>query len=143
MSQEKTFEDIFVKQLLKDLWPKRQQVSSSNDIQDSSPAHLAYLMGEVEVLSTPSVRGQQHYSNVKLKPVPRIPHVLSEEQKRAFAFFKTYLSDFSEGFTGRELKKAFRMLARQLHPDMSESKDAGLFLSLQKAYQDLNSVFRT
>jgi hypothetical protein len=135
---EKTFNDIFVKQLLKDLWPGTSS-NPPSDIQDSSPAHMAYLMGELEIFSTPSLRGQSHYNQVKMKPAPRTPHVFTEEQRAAFQFFKKYIPDLSEAFSPKELKRAFRLLARRFHPDMGAHTEGALFHELKKAYLSLNS----
>ena len=88
------------------------QKQDFNPLFTSEPAHLAYLLGQISPLkkTTPS----KTYPH---KPYIPKPHPLNERQLMAFAFFRTYHSDFSEAFSLKDLKTLFRKLALKLHPD--------------------------
>lgn len=102
------------------------------------PAHLAYLMGQTERLSTVSPRGK--YAPPTVKP-QRKAHVLSDLQREALEFLKKFMGALDETFTSSELKKAFRKAALSLHPDQGGSSEA--YSDLRRHYQVLNSIFPT
>jgi len=101
----------------------------------SEPAHLAYLLGKINRLEFSSARGQ--YPTPKVRP-QRKPHTFSSEQRQSYEFFKTWITSLPEGFTGTELKKAFRQAAMVLHPDHGGS--AQQFLALKNHYEVLRSL---
>lgn len=72
--------------------------------------------------------------------IPRLKHVLSEEQSVAFAYFLNWKSGLRQDYTAVELKKIFRKLALQLHPDRNLGASR-FYLELKKNYELLNSVF--
>lgn len=72
--------------------------------------------------------------------IPREKHVLSEEQSVAFAYFLNWKSGLRQDYTALELKKIFRKLALQLHPDRNMGASR-FYLELKKNYELLNSVF--
>jgi len=73
--------------------------------------------------------------------IPRVKHVLSEEQSMAFAYFLNWKLGLRQDFTDKELKKIFRKLALLLHPDRNQGSSR-FYLELKKNYELLNSVFR-
>lgn len=142
MGQEKSFNDIFVKQLLKDLWPQKAKAHAPSELIDSSPAHMAYLLGELETFHTKNDRGQTHYNQQKLKPLPRKAHILTDLQKQAFDFIRQFIPELSHGFSKQELKKAFRQLAKEFHPDLTTATNAPeRFRELKASYDSLSTLF--
>ncbi len=77
----------------------------------------------------------------KVMEIPREKHVLSEEQSVAFAYFLNWKSGLRQDYTAVELKKIFRKLALQLHPDRNLGASR-FYLELKKNYELLNSVFK-
>jgi len=73
--------------------------------------------------------------------IPRVKHVLSEEQSMAFAYFLNWKLGLRQDFTDKELKKIFRKLALKLHPDRNQGSSR-FYLELKKNYELLNSVFK-
>ncbi|WP_413291608.1 DnaJ domain-containing protein [Bdellovibrio sp. HCB337] len=74
------------------------------------------------------------------KPPPP-PHTLTPEQDQACAFFLSQGVELSKAFTARELKKAFRLLALKLHPDMNKGATEDAFIMLKKNYETLELIF--
>ena len=72
--------------------------------------------------------------------IPRVKHVLSEAQSVAFAYFLNWKSGLRQDYTAVELKKIFRKLALQLHPDRNQGASR-FYLELKNNYELLNSVF--
>jgi hypothetical protein len=70
----------------------------------------------------------------------RQKHVLSEKQKQAVIYFWGWQIRLQEDFTQEELKKAFRALAHQLHPDKNAGKTKA-FIEMKAHYNCLLSVF--
>lgn len=141
MKKEKSFQDILIDRILKtEIGP-----SPAQDVEDSSPAYLAYLMGELSSLrfeGQPVTQGHAHYAQVKLKPLPRTPHIFTNEQRVSFDLLKRWAPELSAAFSGRELKTVFRKLAKQFHPDLSrETGSSAKFHELKKAYDNLSTVF--
>ena len=102
----------------------------------TDPAHLAYLLGNLGV-SYWQPSAQRIYP-AGPRPEPKA-HGLNPEQQQAYDFFKVE-SKLSPAFTRRELKKAFRMMALRLHPDMNGGAVAP-FLELKNSFEQLNALF--
>jgi hypothetical protein len=100
------------------------------------PSHMAYLIGNISRMQTSVPRG--HYPAPKVRP-QRKPHNLSNLQRQSFEFIKSWIHDFSEGFTEAELKKAFRQAAHILHPD--HGGNAQNFMELKQHIDVLKSIF--
>lgn len=106
---------------------------------DTDPSHLAFLMSQIGKFEFETRRGQ--YPRPAIRPQrPRPAHALSPSQKQSFEFLKTYIHDLSEGFTGAELKKAFRQTAMILHPDQGGSPEQ--FMELKAHYETLQEVLQ-
>lgn len=111
--------------------------TASTSTNQVDPAHMAYLIGQLEVFK---MRGKnQHYPAPKVRP-QRKPHSLSPLQKQAFSFIKGWIHDLPEGFTENELKRAYRQAALLLHPDRGGS--AQDFIELKTQYENLKTVFK-
>lgn len=110
--------------------PEREASFLSND-----PAHLAYLLGNISIKKSQTPQG--FYPAPKVRP-QRKPHNFSATQRLSYEFFKSWVHEFSEGFTGSELKKAFRQAAIAVHPDHGGSTP--LFLELKEHYEVLKSL---
>ncbi|MBV2169605.1 MAG: J domain-containing protein [Bdellovibrio sp.] len=103
---------------------------------NEDPAHLAYLLGQISRLEVHSPRG--HYPPPKVRP-QRKAHNFTSAQRLSYEFLKSWIHDLSEGYTGSELKKAFRQAAMILHPDHGGS--AQQFLELKEHYETLQGIF--
>lgn len=114
----------------------QQGFDHSSHSQD--PAHLAYLMG---TLGPAYFRPQTSRAYPSRPKPPPPPHSLTETQQDAASFFTSYSAALSPAFSQRELKKAFRTLALQLHPDTNKGTTAGAFIELKKNYETLMSLF--
>lgn len=116
-----------------------EKASSSPGMNTSNvhadPAHMAYLLGQISRLEFQTPRGQ--YPAPKVRP-QRKPHNFSATQKLSYEFLKTWIHDFSEGFTANELKKAFRQVAMVLHPDQGGSTQQ--FVELKDHYENLRTL---
>lgn len=102
---------------------------------NTDPAHLAYLLGNIHRMEFAKARGQ--YPAPKVRP-QRKPHNMTNEQRLSYEFLKTWVHDFSEGFTGTELKKAFRQAAIILHPDQGGTPEK--FMELKVHYESLRGL---
>lgn len=69
------------------------------------------------------------------------PHLLNEEQKIAWTWFRSQTEPLAADFTRHELKQAFRRLALRQHPDV-EGGSAETFMELQKCHQQLQEIFK-
>lgn len=98
----------------------------------NDPAHMAFLMGSI---------GKIHIARTSspYKPAPRKPHDLNQSQKESLDQLKVWCPELLEGFTARELKKAFHRAALILHPDQGGT--VADFLSLKGHYLNLQLVF--
>jgi hypothetical protein len=108
----------------------------SEGISEQDPAHLAFLLGNLNATYWRPQATKAYPA--KPKPAPR-PHVLNDEQQLSFQFFQSHGAILSVAFTGKELKKAFRMLALRLHPDMNKGAQ-GPFIDLKKNYETLRAL---
>lgn len=97
---------------------------------------FAWLLGNTERTAFTGSRGKTAYG---VKTRPRRPHSMNSSEREAYCYFQSYIEDFSEGFSLRELKSAFRGLARRLHPDMGGTP-AG-FIRLRQNYEILAAIF--
>lgn len=109
----------------------------------ADPAHLAFLLGTIPVhrFRTPPPRpaSPRAKSPPTPPPRPRRPdHVLTERQKTATLWFAAQDEVLPSDFTADELKKAFRALARRLHPDTGGT--AASFLELKAHHAALKAV---
>lgn len=69
-----------------------------------------------------------------------VPHKLDEIQKKAFTFFINHQEFLLEDFTRDELKKSFKKLCFQMHPDSSNGSHQS-FIELKKNYDHLVKIF--
>lgn len=83
-----------------------------------------------------SPRGKTAYG---VKTRPRPPHKMTREQESAYCYFHSYIPDFTADFSRRELQKAFRLIAKKLHPDMGGN--AQEFIALKAQLEVLATVF--
>lgn len=104
---------------------------------DTDPAHLAYLMSQVQKLETPHNRAAKAYPQAPPRPVT--PYLLTEPQSKAQVYFQSWDEPLSPRFTRAELKAAFRRLAKRLHPDLS-LRSGQEFMELKKSYEILKDV---
>lgn len=107
-----------------------------NNTLASEPAHLSYLIGQIE-------RTEIQLARFKYPHTPRLrpPHKLDAEQVLAFEFFKRIVTELSPSFTIIELRRAFRKAALRLHPDHGGNTQE--FISLKMHYQVLLGFFTT
>jgi len=112
---------------------------SQEPSQSQDPAHLAYLLGLRGATFTRPSAAKIYPSRPKPPPPP---HNLTESQAAARGFFVLQGVELSPAFTEGELKKAFRLLALKLHPDMNKGA-SGAFIELKKNYETLRELFRS
>ena len=76
---------------------------------------------------------------IPLASEPRIAleKLASEEKEAAQLMIRLGAHELSEGLSNTILKKAYRRLAKRLHPDMGTSVPMGSFIELQRAYEKL------
>lgn len=139
MGRESTFQEILEEKLQS---PSQKMTSFSLNPSFEDPAHLAYLLGNLQVSywRPPSAR----IYPAGPRPLPR-PHALSPGQQSAFDFFTQQLllvegMALSPAFSRRELKRAFRRLALRLHPDTNKGTP-GPFIELKMHYESLLYLF--
>lgn len=112
--------------------------SEHNRVHDDLPPGFSSLLAN-QSQSRPThptqSRAKKAYG-VVAKPLP--PHDLSPEQKLAAHIFQTYQTPLSPRFTRKELKTAWRKLAKKTHPDQGGSESS--FRAALKAYHDLTAV---
>ncbi len=121
------------------------------------PANMAFLLCQ-----TPSYHFKKSASYPKNKtsskisheePTPLIineaetqrppgpPHILTIVQQSSYDFFLKYETELANDFNLKELKKAFRLLARRFHPDCAKDLKVNeanlLFCELKAHYQNL------
>ncbi|KYG62481.1 hypothetical protein AZI86_16750 [Bdellovibrio bacteriovorus] len=127
------------KQILREKMGQQEAAPAQNPSTyiDTDPSHLAFLMSQIGKFEFETRRG--HYPRPAIRPQrPRPAHAFSESQKQSFEFLKSYIHDLSEGFTGAELKTAFRKAAIRLHPDHGGSTQT--FMDLKTHYQILTEI---
>jgi hypothetical protein len=110
---------------------------------DSDPAHLAFLLGQVNVFRFERPRPQVRPAAPpppKKQRVRGTDHELSEEQRWSFEWFVAKGERLDPDYTEGELKAAYRRLARRLHPDLNGG-DGQAFLELKGQHECLRSVF--
>ncbi len=133
----KSFADILVDKILE------KESRTYSDVRDTSPAHLAFLMGNIEKVSFQS-KSQYPVQKPQQAPKPRPAHTFNEQQKNAFQFFSKWVPHFRDNFSQDELKMTFRQLAKAFHPDTaSNKKNVEYFLELKKSFDTLKTVFNT
>lgn len=139
MKARASFEQI----LAEKIHSRRQENLAGRGSQESyqaqDPAHLAYLLGLRGATFTRPPMAKIYPSRPKPPPAP---HVLTESQASARAFFVLQGVELSPAFTEGELKKAFRLLALKLHPDMNKGA-SGAFIELKKNYETLRGLFKS
>ena len=101
------------------------------------PEAWAGLIGQLDPLESRSAKVS---FNAYLKQCPPRPdHVLNETQNRAFAFLKKHDGSLKGSFSRGDLKRAFRLIAKKLHPDQGGT--AAEMRELLQARNDLQTVF--
>lgn len=153
MRSQPSFHQILLEKMSPEAHPIPEQP------QDTSPAHMAFLLGELPVFrfaKAPSLRHRQSQSHgpspkrkeprlaqaVRAAPRPPGPaHPLNENQKVAKDWFAQHGESLLEDFTVNELKAAFRRLALRLHPDAQRGSTT-LFIDLKHHRQQLDFVFK-
>lgn len=120
--------------------PTQGSFSSENTSSTNlDPANLAYLMGQIGRFDFQKSGKQYAKSPAKPQVKPqRKPHNFTASERLSFEFLKTWVADFSEGYTDSELKKAFRQAALALHPD--HGGHAAQFIELKEHYAVLQKV---
>ena len=91
------------------------------------PAHLAYLIGHLGPIFFRPQPTKIYPSRPKPPPPP---HILTVGQTLAREFFVMRGVELTPAFSQRELKRAFRMLALKLHPDMNKGA-SGAFIHIR------------
>ena len=104
--------------------------------QGLDPAHLAYLMGQLGRQNPVSPRGKYPH---KPSVVVRKAHVLSDLQREALQFMKSFMPSLDETMTSHELKKAFRLGALKVHPDRGGT--TALYAELRAQHSILSTLF--
>jgi hypothetical protein len=79
------------------------------------------------------------YAAFRPQPKVRPKHQFSGEQAAAYGFFKASGGELDENFTKKDLLRAFRRLALQLHPDQGGS--AQQFQTLVRSRATLQGLF--
>lgn len=102
---------------------------------DDSPRGMAWLLGKMPKSLITDPRGRTAYG-VKSRLLP--PHKLNVFQVTAVLFFKIHGVLLSPRFTQKELKTAFRQLAKKLHPDQGGTTEA--FLDLLESFKILAEI---
>ncbi len=98
------------------------------------PLGLAQIIGFTPVFKT----GYKKYVN----PVrPRIPHVMTLEQKLAFENLSIWSKTLSRAFASFELKSSYRQALLKTHPDQGGSTES--FLQVKKSYEILSSLVKS
>lgn len=108
---------------------------------DTDPAHLAYLMSQVQKLGTTPKRATTAYPRAIPRPLPA--YILTPIEQKAAAYFQQWNEILNPRFTKSELKAAFRRLAKKLHPDLSlraKELSGEEFMELKKAFDALVKV---
>lgn len=167
MAQEKTFLEILtdkIERRLREESPlkKAQNCDTHENFSSQNPNMSSWIsqipLGKYEfvplkthVLRSTYLKNQAHHkvkstgfsskTEERVIEIPRKKHVLSEEQSVAFAYFLNWKSGLRQDYTEVELKKIFRKLALQLHPDRNLGASR-FYLELKKNYELLNSVFK-
>lgn len=143
MGSQRSFHEI----LEEKLGPTPMRSPETDHIPGATdPANLAYLMGQIGVFRFEAPRPRP-------KPVPRrlastsfqpresgVPHTLTERQKTAMLWFARFEENLLPDFTERELKQAFRRLARRFHPDVQSGSEL-VFIELKELNEALEGVF--
>lgn len=144
MEKTQSFADIFAAKIESKIRQEYSQESFdlSRDLGraagqefDTSPAHLAFLMSQVQPLK--STAAHKAYK-AGPRPAPK-PHLLNATQNAAAAVFARFGAELSPAFRPNELKKAFRTLAKKLHPDHSGG-GAQDFIQLKMAFDCLQKI---
>jgi hypothetical protein len=136
MSRQPLFSEILEAKLENQGDLKQFNHCSSRDF-DTDPAHLAYLMSQVQRLKTPLKAANKAYPHFPSRPIT--PYNLTELEAKAQAFFQNWSETLSPRFSRAELRSAFRRLAKKLHPDLSPSS-AQEFMELKKSYEILKLI---
>lgn len=117
---------------------------SHREIGATDPAHLSFLLGRVGIFHFRSRVGPHPFPSTKTsdsKSVTTPDHHLDERQRNALQWFSRWHEVLPLNFEKKQLKGAFRRLARRLHPDTGGG-GARYFLELKDHYAHLNQVFR-
>lgn len=117
----------------------RQQNLLIEHLNGADPAHLTFLISQIQTLKLPANFKKSTYP--KPTPKPRKPHALNSQQQQAFARFQAWGSSLSPGYSSKELKTEFRSLAKKLHPDISKNNGED-FILLKKHYESLILVLK-
>lgn len=129
MGKQSQFAEILESKIRSDLSKDQAPLECSREF-DTDPAHLAYLMSQIQRLNFTSKKTTFAYPSLK-RPTnthPRVqekpsielpPHVLTETELQAANDFKNWNEALNPRFSKAELKAAFRRLAKRLHPDLS------------------------
>lgn len=80
------------------------------------------------------------YKKFQKPPKPRPDHILDDRQSDSLSWFQKMGQNLNNNFRVEDLKKAFRLLAHQLHPDKPHGS-AQQFMLLKKNYDLLMRVF--
>jgi hypothetical protein len=98
----------------------------------------------VPIQSVPPVRPAQDARPARPAEPKRQPRVLTERQHTALTFLVSLGAHLDADFTGRQLKTAFRVLARLYHPDrhpgcseFERAKYSRQFAAVHEAYRQL------
>lgn len=101
----------------------------------------------VPIQSFPSAKAFRQVPPVAHQVHPPKPRVLTERQRTALAFMVSLGAQLTDQFTGRQLKTAFKVLARLYHPDrhpgcseFEKAKYARQFAAVHDAYRQLLSA---
>lgn len=172
---EKSFSEILYSQIsarnsAKNFKNPSENQKSTPGFETMDPAHLAYLIGNIQLKIQSPVdkksayfqknRTQKTFESQRLPPgdsldkaptsAPKaIPHALSPEQQKAFDFFVIWKRPLPVNFSASELRSGFRQLALKIHPDTQDqdlkNKSPGeltqAFMDLRRNYQILKAVF--
>lgn len=144
-----SFAEILQSRLQKD---SSETQAASLPLADRDPAGLAFLLGQVDRFQFPKIpqyprAGARTKAPVKPIPPPLLKpqrpqnpaHTLSSKEKVAFAFFYVSSQPLLPDFTLIELKRSYRRLALQWHPDRSQGHSEQ-FIQLKAHYELLRKL---
>ncbi|MFP5520487.1 MAG: hypothetical protein ACLGGX_11330 [Bdellovibrionia bacterium] len=134
------------KKILNEKLISSEPSGSTSHFEPVAPAHFAYLLGQIpryqfKTTSTKGYKKSTHPSAETTIVTPTLPAHWSADQISAYYWLNEQGFELRVLFDKADLKRAFRSLAKKLHPDSGGNVHS--FLQLKSMIQQLEAVALT